>query len=107
MTISQEIKNLQDLVKSLLTTDARLRDCDRKLSARVWATQLGGLDELKKGSAYDFLVLYSAANTELFSQESIGRARRLIQETNPNLRGENWEKRQGEAENVKKIIREK
>lgn len=107
MRVSEEIKNLQDLVKSLLTTDSRLRDCDRKLSARVWATQLGGIDELKSGSAYDFLCLYSDVNTQLFSQESIGRARRLIQENFPNLRGENWEKRQGEAENVKRIIKGK
>jgi len=105
MKISEEIKNLQELVLNLLKTDARLRDCDRKLSARVWATQIGGLDNLKNHTAYDFLVLYTDTKGLLFSHESISRARRLIQEKNPELRGSNWQGRQDEQDNVKGVVK--
>ena len=103
MTVSQEIENLQDLVYELLVKDERLRDSDRKLSARVWSIQLGGLDKLKNASAFDFLCLYTE-DKKLFSQESIGRARRLIQEENVALRGKNYKERQDEQENVKRVV---
>lgn len=105
MTISQEIENLQDLVYELLVNDKRLRESDRKLSARVWSIQLGGLDKLKSETAYDFLCLYTEEK-KLFSQESIGRARRLIQENHAELRGSNYKERQEEQENVKRVVRD-
>ena len=103
MTVSQEIANLQDLVYELLVNDERLRDSDRKLSARVWTIQLGGLESLKSSSAYDFLCLYTEEK-KLFSQESIGRARRLIQESHVELRGKNYNARQEEQDRVKKVV---
>jgi hypothetical protein len=104
MTVAQEIHNLQDLVYELLLKDARLRDSDRKLSARVWTIQLGGLEKMKTMTAYDFLCLYTEER-KLFSQESIGRARRLIQESNVELRGKNYKERQDEQNSVKDVIR--
>lgn len=105
MTVAQEIHNLQDLVYELLLKDARLRDSDRKLSARVWTIQMGGLEKMKTMSAYDFLCLYTEER-KLFSQESIGRARRLIQESNVELRGKNYKERQDEQNSVKDVIRD-
>jgi hypothetical protein len=85
-------------VKELLESDPRLRDDDKKLSARIWCNLLGGEKELEAMNAYDFLHLY--ATGKLTNQESIGRARRLVQEDNPHLRGAKYKERLKEMENV-------
>jgi len=104
MKASQEIDNLKDLVYELLVINPKLRDSDRKLSARIWAIQLGGLEKIKKINAFEFLCIY-AENNSLCSQESIGRARRLIQEKNVELRGDKYKERQDEQDDVIKVIK--
>jgi hypothetical protein len=44
------------------------------------------------------------ANKELPKASDIERARRRIQEKYPHLRGENWEKRHDESDNVRQNI---
>jgi hypothetical protein len=100
MQVSKEIKKVGDIVYELLKNDPKYRDSDKKLSAKIWATQYGGIDKLKHVSAYDFLCEYVKENTHLISQESIGRARRKIQEENEDLRGEKYHKKQEEQSEV-------
>lgn len=104
MRVSKEIKKVGDIVEKLLKEDKRYRDSDKKLSAKIWAIQCGGMENLKNISAYEFLCEYVNENTELISQESIGRARRKIQEENPELRGEKYSQRQNEQEEVKNLF---
>jgi len=104
MTVSNEIENLQDLVFELLVNNERLRDSDRKLCARIWTIQIGGIEKMKESTAYDFLCLYTEED-KFYSQESIGRARRLIQKSNIELRGKSYKKRHKEQEDVKNVVR--
>lgn len=101
MRVSNEIKKVGDIVEKLLKEDKKYRDSDKKLSAKIWSIQCGGTDKLKEMSAYEFLCEYVKENTELVSQESIGRARRKIQEENTELRGEKYANRQSEQNEVK------
>lgn len=104
MGIATEISEIQGIVEKLLREDPKYRDCDRKLSARIWAIQLGGVEGLKNISAFDFLSEYVNPNTCLCSQESIGRARRKIQEHCPELRGEKWREKQEEQGAVRSAL---
>ena len=106
MAIHKEIEKLNESVMLLLVGDPRLRDSDKKLSARIWTEQLGGIDKMKRLTAYDFLVLYTDDNAPLYSQESIGRARRLIQEHNPELRGAKWKERKDKEGEVVEVVTE-
>ena len=105
MSVSNEIKDLQiqGIVKDLLTSFPMYRDSDKKLCARIWSMQMGGTDTLKKLSAYDFLVEYTKPSNKsvLFSQESVGRARRKLQELHPELRGVKYKERQTETKAVR------
>jgi altronate dehydratase len=104
MRVSKEIKKVGDIVEKLLREDKKYRDSDKKLSAKIWAIQCGGMDKLKEISAYEFLCEYVNEDTQLISQESIGRARRKIQEETPELRGEKYAQRQNEQEEVKNLF---
>jgi hypothetical protein len=86
-------------VENWLITNKELRDCDRKLSINIWRSQLKNMN-IKENNFFDF---YAAKL--LHSQESIGRARRKIQELNPNLRGKNYKNKQEEQIEVIKQIK--
>ena len=96
MSVAKEIPELQTLVFNLLQKDKRLRNSDKKLSSRIWTLQIGSLEKLKAMTAYDFLVKYVDDESVLYSQESIGRCRRKLQELYPELRGEDYKKKQAE-----------
>ena len=104
MAISKEIKQIQGLVKQLLESDQRYRDCDKVLSAKIWSIQMGGMEMLHKMTAYDFLCEYVKRKGKLFSQESIGRARRKLQEQNPELRGKSYKKKKEKVAEVKEVL---
>lgn len=104
MRISEQIKNLKEVVTTLLTNDKRYRDSDKKLSAKIWSIQFGGHERLKNMSAYEFLCEYAKDDTELLSQESIGRARRKLQEENPELRGSKYQEKQEEQQEVLNVL---
>ena len=73
-----KIKEIQDVVRDLLIKSPHLKDCDEKLVANIWHSQL-----LKQGkdskiiTAYDFMKLY--ADGKLINSESITRCRRELQ----------------------------
>jgi hypothetical protein len=95
-----ELLHLNTIVETLLRSNAMYRDCDKKLCARIWSHQMGGTNVVERISAYDFLVEYTKPNSKLYSQESIGRARRKLQEENPELRGTKYRQRQEESRPV-------
>lgn len=75
-------KEIQDRVKVLLSKNLKCRDNDRSLAANIWYNKLLQLGE-SKGKAYEFCKLYIDA--QITSSDSITRARRKLQETDPNL----------------------
>ncbi len=100
MRTSKEIKKLlNDEVENLLRNNSFLRNCDRKLSVVIWRQQLINLGALEH-SFFDFYV-----SKLLYSQESIGRARRRLQELHPELRGTNYKNKQKEQIEVIKQIK--
>lgn len=105
-TTSKELKQLQTIVCAILESEAIYRDDDKKLCCRIWATQLGGIERTKQITAYNFFTTYVANDTYLYSQDTITRARRLLQEKHPELRGLKWKERQKEQDSVKEIIQE-
>tara|TARA_R100000742_G_C4269736_1_gene88298 strand:- start:17 stop:319 length:303 start_codon:yes stop_codon:yes gene_type:complete len=89
-----------DIVKSLLSKHPKLRDNDNKLLATVWYHKMDKIEE----SVVDFL--HILAEGELPSSESIRRCRQKLQELNPELRGELWNKRHQMQKQVKDELKE-
>jgi hypothetical protein len=105
MSVAKELtKELNDKVEQLLLHNPSLRDSDRRLSCRLWCNILGGEETVRKYSGWDFLCAYANANGVLPSQESIGRARRKLQENNPLLRGSKYIERHEAQKDVKKQL---
>lgn len=91
------IVKLYDRVKKLLQNYPQTRDSDDKLVAIIW-----GEDTVKRSES----ILVLLADEKLLSYESIGRARRKVQELCPELRGKKYFQRQGLQVEVKKDLRE-
>ena len=86
----KQFKKVKHIIEQFLTQDARTRDSDSLLIARVWYMQLGE-DYSKTISAFDFLKLMSEG--ALINSENIRRVRCKLQEQNIALRGETYKKR--------------
>ena len=86
-------------VENLLRNNSFLRNCDRKLSVVIWRQQLKDL-RVSESNFFDFYVARL-----LYSQESIGRSRRKLQELHPELRGTNYKNKQEEQIEVIKQIK--
>ena len=89
-----------NIVKDLITKHPHLRDNDNKLLANVWYQSVTPLQE----EWLDFLALI--ANGELPSSESIRRCRQKLQELNPELRGELWDRRHKMQIQVKQELKD-
>jgi hypothetical protein len=100
----KEFEKIQDVVKQLLESDPRLRDCDRKLMARIWANQIGE-DKAKEITGYEFLVAY-ATNKKLSNPATIIRVRRKIQLEHEALRGKSYIAKQKRSAEARKYFRE-
>jgi hypothetical protein len=96
----EKINKIQKSVSELLKSYPQFRDDDKLLVANIWYKQL--LDkniDPEKISAKSFLEFYS--NDILTNSDIITRARRKVQEENPELRGSTWVERHKEAEKFK------
>lgn len=98
----QKIKNIQDVVKDALIRYPKYRDNDNKLVAYIWWKHLKNNNIPEDIIAMDFLQLY--AKNELPQADAITRARRKVQEENPELRGELYYERHQLKEEVKNNI---
>lgn len=97
----QQIKNIKEKVKKLLTDVPRLRDSDEKLISTIWYQQIGK-DKVLNFTALEFLTEFYQG--KYVSPESIRRCRQKIQEQNPLLRGKSYKKRKNEASIIKQQI---
>ena len=93
-------ESLQTIIRDLLIKHPHLRDNDNKLLANVWFQSVIPLEE----AWMDFLALI--ASGDLPSSESIRRCRQKLQELNPELRGELWDKRHQMQTQVKEELKE-
>jgi hypothetical protein len=103
MTYFENLKDVKTKVEELLTNNPKTRDSDNLLVATYYFYEAGGKDNLQQQSAFDFLKKMS--NGSLTSFESISRARRKIQEQNPQLRGNNYKDRKETSEDVRQNIK--
>jgi hypothetical protein len=103
INIMDKISNLTDTVEQVLLKDERCRDDDRLLTAIVWFNVIkDGKYNFSTMSAKDLLDLYIKGLMP--NHDSITRARRKVQELNPELRGSKYESRQGYQKDVKKDL---
>tara|TARA_R110002020_G_scaffold374627_3_gene585906 strand:+ start:711 stop:1013 length:303 start_codon:yes stop_codon:yes gene_type:complete len=93
----REIKRIKPLVKELLKEFPLTRDNDNLLILKVWAEQDNTLRMNKSFS--DFSVGMIAGKYMKF--ESVSRARRKVQEENPELRGKYYKERKELAEEIR------
>ncbi len=84
-----KIKNNKALIKTMLIEKPHLREDDRKLIATVWYKEVKDLNT----PVIDFL--HHFADNKITHPESIRRCRAKLQETCPELRGNNYHKRKG------------
>jgi hypothetical protein len=102
-TTTKKIYNLQEKVEILLIKYPSLRDSDKLLVSKMWEVELRKQNLDPKTTPISmFLSLYQ--DGKLSNAELIGRARRKIQETIPELRGETWYDRHTEAEYTRRTI---
>lgn len=104
----KQVLNLHDRVKNYLHHYEGLRDSDEKLIAFIWRDEVErkyGNDALLKMSAYDFLKDCFIGGV-ISSSDSITRARRKVQENNPDLRGKLYAARQEQENKFRKGINE-
>lgn len=92
----EKLLNKAKQVKSLLQKSKHLRDNDMQLIVKVWAME-SGLSESNP-------VFKKMASGALTAPDSITRARRKIQESNPSLRGKTYKARQIRGAVIKKMI---
>jgi hypothetical protein len=98
-----KIKEMQVVVEDLLHQYAHYRDSDTRIIAHIWMRQLGGLENMKSISLYDFFQLW-IDNKNIVAPDTITRARRKVQEENVDLRGKTYKKRKEQSKDVKKNI---
>lgn len=95
-----------DLVKQVLTEKPETRDNDMYLTAVIWYRDLRQRPNVGDLSLIGFFHIMRDYKTwGLWSYETISRARRLVQETCTDLRGEEYEKRHRKQQEVKDDIK--
>lgn len=98
----RKIRSVKETVYWLLTDYPETRDNDRLLMCKVWAEQNAMLrmgSHSFVGFAEDFILGKYA------DPESIRRARQLLQEQHPSLRGKSYKERHKEAEEMRQEIK--
>ena len=100
---TRKVLTVMQKVEILLTKYPKYRDDDKSLIRKMWEVELLKQNlNLNETNINMFLSLYE--NGTLSNPDSILRARRKLQETNEELRGETWEERHKEAEETRKTI---
>lgn len=97
------MKSIKGKVEYLLKKTPHLRDDDNKLIATYWWHQFG-TDKINLVTGKDFLQTF--ADGKLVSPESVRRVRQKLQEQKPELRGESYNRRQSDGDDMSKNIGE-
>ncbi len=95
---------IKEKVKQILQEKLTARDNDEKLCLEIWDLQLRELY-----GHYNFTHRWSCfpgayGQNELANAEAIVRARRIVQDENPDLRGEDYERRQKHGRKVREAV---
>ena len=94
---------IQDKVKTILKVKEHCKDDDRRLTANVWIDELVQFG-VKREEAMKFCQLY--LDLKLTPSDTITRARRKLQEIDPNLRGQSYHARKQKEEEIRyKILK--
>ena len=96
--------NMQDRVEKILIKIPHCRDCDPYLIYEVWAGEmhLKCGEDINQISLLDTLSLWK--NKKISHPSAIMRARRKVQEQNPETRGKVWEQRHEQQREVRKDL---
>jgi hypothetical protein len=101
--ITNQVKTLQEKVKIMLTKYPEMRDSDKMLVTNFWYFELRRMGvDVDKAPISEFFAAYQSG--VLSNADLITRARRKVQEENPDLRGDSWEERHKEARETRKTI---
>ena len=92
--------NMQDRVEKILINTPYCRDCDPYLIYEVWAIEMKV--DINKITLLDTLSLWK--NKKISHPSAIMRARRIVQEQNPQTRGKVWEQRHEQQREVRKDL---
>lgn len=98
------METIKKNVKNLLTDREVLRDNDKLLVLQYWMNEI---KNIHKSQIYDlslFQFQEMMLTNKLTGWNSITRARRNLQEKNPNLRGKLWDKRHANQINVQRAL---
>ena len=99
-----EIKELCDKVITLLRSHSHLRDSDKRLVANIWVLEVTSIYKKPIESISSLEFLNCLAEGQLTNYDSITRARRKVQEQNPDLRGSKYNDRKQEAKDTAENI---
>lgn len=100
--IVEKMKSIKNDVRELLIKYPHYKDNDSKLISAFYYFKYGGKNVLEKKTAMEFLTDF--ANGKFPFPDTITRVRRKLQESEPELRGENYKKRHQHDNDVKKSI---
>ena len=101
--VLKAISDTKTKVYDLLITYPSTRDCDNKLIAFYHTEEVGGIEAIKSLSAYEYLKLIVA--NKLTNPANISRARRKVQETHPETRGLEYQKRKLREKEIRENIK--
>jgi len=105
MSKIKELKGATKRVKSILEAEPRARDNDNLLAVLFWQGETGKFN--RSPDLYDVSdFLKDFVSGEFTSPESIGRARRLVQEHYPETRGAKYHDRHKLAAEVRDHVSE-
>ena len=92
--------NLLDNVKNVLLTRESSRDSDMRLCYFIWRD----FESTNTNEIMATKLLEMLDKRQISSIESIGRARRKIQEEHPETRGSNYVKRHNNQKHIKQVL---
>ena len=100
----RQMKTMQDKVASMLKKYPATRDDDKILVTNFWYIEMK--NKLLDPQIVTTVTFFQAyADGVISPADLITRARRKVQEENPELRGKTWDERHKEAEIFKNNIR--
>jgi hypothetical protein len=98
-------QTLQKRVKKMLMDNPNTRDSNNAFMAAIWRDEIMNNPGFDVGDA-TFAFIGMLAKGELTSWDSATRAKRLLQEQHPELRGKTYAARQRKTKDIKKNIKE-
>ena len=101
--------NMQDKVKSVLTTNTHCRNSDVYLVYEIWSQEIIDnpklIDDQSQINQIHMIDMFRMWKDKLISHPSaIMRARRKVQEEHPHTRGKVWEERHNQQEQVQEDL---